>query len=61
MHLGVVVSDCKAMILILMSLLLDCQNLAPEWKRAATALKGIVKVGAVDLTVHKDVGNPYGI
>ena len=38
-----------------------CKNLAPEYKKAAKALKGIVKIGAVDLTVHKDVGNPYGI
>lgn len=38
-----------------------CKNLAPEYKKAAKALKGFVKIGAVDLTVHKDVGNPYGI
>eukprot|EP00672_Neobodo_designis_P026219 CAMPEP_0174834246 /NCGR_PEP_ID=MMETSP1114-20130205/4714_1 /TAXON_ID=312471 /ORGANISM="Neobodo designis, Strain CCAP 1951/1" /LENGTH=85 /DNA_ID=CAMNT_0016068151 /DNA_START=37 /DNA_END=290 /DNA_ORIENTATION=+ len=25
-----------------------CKNLTPEWKKAATALKGIAKVGAVD-------------
>jgi len=25
-----------------------CKNLAPEWEKAAKALKGIVKIGAVD-------------
>lgn len=38
-----------------------CKNLAPEWKKAATALKGIVKVGAVDLDTHQSVGGPYNI
>ncbi|CAF2416279.1 unnamed protein product [Rotaria sp. Silwood2] len=38
-----------------------CQNLAPEWKRAATALKGIVKVGAVDADTHKSLGQQYGV
>lgn len=27
-----------------------CKNLAPEWEKAAKALKGVVKVGAVDMT-----------
>lgn len=27
-----------------------CKNLAPEWKEAAKQLKGVVKVGAVDMT-----------
>jgi protein disulfide-isomerase A6 len=30
-----------------------CQRLAPEWEKAAKALKGIVKVGAVDMDVEK--------
>lgn len=38
-----------------------CQSLAPEWKKAATALKGIVKVGAVDMDVHRNVGAPYNV
>lgn len=29
-----------------------CKNLAPEWEKAARALKGIVKVGAVDMDVE---------
>jgi len=40
---------------------LDCQSLAPEWKRVASALKGIVKVGAVDADAHKSLGQQYGI
>lgn len=38
-----------------------CRNLAPDWKKAATALKGIVKVGAVDMDVHGSVGGPYNV
>ncbi|CAF1583844.1 unnamed protein product [Adineta steineri] len=38
-----------------------CKNLAPEWKRVATALKGIVKIGAVDADTHKSLGQQYGI
>ncbi|CAF4525282.1 unnamed protein product [Rotaria sp. Silwood1] len=38
-----------------------CQNLAPEWKRVATALKGSVKIGAVDADTHKSLGQQYGI
>ncbi|UJR25254.1 hypothetical protein I4U23_006606 [Adineta vaga] len=38
-----------------------CRNLAPEWKRVATALKGIVKVGAIDADTHKSLGQQYGI
>lgn len=30
-----------------------CKSLAPEWDKAAKALKGIIKVGAVDMTVHQ--------
>jgi protein disulfide-isomerase A6 len=39
----------------------DCQQLTPEWKRAATALKGIVKIGAVDADTHKSLGQQYGV
>uniref|UniRef100_A0A3Q3VP97 Protein disulfide-isomerase A6 n=1 Tax=Mola mola TaxID=94237 RepID=A0A3Q3VP97_MOLML len=38
-----------------------CRNLAPDWKNAATALKGIVKVGAVDADQHKSLGGQYGV
>lgn len=38
-----------------------CKNLAPEWKKAASALKGIVKVGAVDMDQHSSVGGPYNV
>jgi len=38
-----------------------CRTLAPEWKKAATALKGIVKIGAVDMDVHGTVGAPYNV
>ncbi|VDM75010.1 unnamed protein product [Strongylus vulgaris] len=38
-----------------------CKNLAPEYKKAATALKGIIKVGAVDMTQHQSVGAPYNV
>ena len=30
-----------------------CKNLAPEWEKAAKALKGIVKIGAVDADADK--------
>lgn len=40
---------------------LDCQSLAPEWKRVASALKGFVKVGAIDADEHKSFGQQYGI
>jgi len=29
-----------------------CKSFAPEFEKAARALKGVVKVGAVDMTVH---------
>ena len=35
--------------------------MAPEWKRAATALKGIVKIGAVNADTHKSLGQQYGV
>ncbi|XP_061742379.1 protein disulfide-isomerase A6-like [Nerophis ophidion] len=38
-----------------------CQSLTPDWKKAATALKGIVKVGAVDADQHKSLGGQYGV
>lgn len=38
-----------------------CKNLVPEWKKAATALKGVVKVGAVDADQHKSLGGQFGV
>lgn len=38
-----------------------CKNLAPEFKKAASALKGVVKVGAVDCDVHKDIAGKFGV
>jgi len=38
-----------------------CQSLAPEWKKAASALKGIVKLGAVDMDANPSIGQPYAI
>lgn len=38
-----------------------CQSLKPEYEKAATALKGIAKVGAVDMTVHQSLGSPYNV
>lgn len=38
-----------------------CKNLEPEWARAATELKGKVKLGAVDATVHSGLAQRYGV
>jgi len=38
-----------------------CKNLAPEWQKAATELKGKVKLGALDATVHQAKAQEYGI
>jgi len=38
-----------------------CRNLVPEYKKAATGLKGIVRVGAIDLDEHKGFGSQYGV
>jgi protein disulfide-isomerase A6 len=38
-----------------------CKNLAPEWEKAANVLKGIIKVGAVDMDVEKSFGSKFGI
>jgi protein disulfide-isomerase A6 len=38
-----------------------CKSLVPEYKKAAKALKGIAKVGAVDMTQHQSVGSPYNV
>lgn len=38
-----------------------CKNLAPEWAKAAKALKGVVRVGAVNMDQDQSVGSPYNI
>ncbi|XP_062554020.1 protein disulfide-isomerase A6 homolog [Armigeres subalbatus] len=38
-----------------------CKNLAPHWAKAATELKGKVKLGALDATVHTIKARQYGI
>ncbi|XP_057656331.1 protein disulfide-isomerase A6 homolog [Diorhabda carinulata] len=38
-----------------------CKNLVPEYTKAANALKGIIKVGAVDTDEHKELGGQYGV
>ncbi|KAF5279312.1 hypothetical protein FQA39_LY18291 [Lamprigera yunnana] len=38
-----------------------CKNLAPEWASAATELKGKVKLGALDATIHTKKASQYGI
>ena len=38
-----------------------CKNLEPHWKKAAGELKGKVKLGAVDATVHQGLAGQYGV
>lgn len=38
-----------------------CKNLAPHWDKAATDLKGKVKLGALDATVHTIKAQQFGI
>ncbi|KAJ8926879.1 hypothetical protein NQ314_020730 [Rhamnusium bicolor] len=38
-----------------------CKNLAPHWAKAATELKGKVKLGALDATVHQSKAAKYGV
>ncbi|XP_013177014.1 PREDICTED: protein disulfide-isomerase A6 [Papilio xuthus] len=38
-----------------------CKNLVPEYKKAARALKGVIKVGGVDADQHKDLAQRYGV
>lgn len=38
-----------------------CKNLAPSWELAAKQLKGVVRVGAVDMTTDQSVGQPYDV
>ncbi|KAL5280364.1 PDIA6 family protein [Megaselia abdita] len=38
-----------------------CKSLAPQWAKAASELKGKVKLGALDATVHQSKAAEYGI
>jgi len=38
-----------------------CQSFAPEYSKAAKALKGLAKVGAVNMDEHQSVGAPYNV
>lgn len=38
-----------------------CKNLVPEYKKAATALKGVVRVGAVDADQHQSLAGQFGV
>ncbi len=38
-----------------------CQALTPEYKKAASALKGIVRLGAVNADEHRSLGSRYGV
>ncbi|XP_075545993.1 protein disulfide-isomerase A6 homolog isoform X2 [Dermacentor variabilis] len=38
-----------------------CKDLAPHWAKAATELKGKVKLGAVDATVHQGLAAQYDV
>jgi protein disulfide-isomerase A6 len=38
-----------------------CKNLAPEWKKAAKALKGVVGIVAVDADAAKSLAGKYGV
>ncbi|CAG2107549.1 unnamed protein product [Medioppia subpectinata] len=38
-----------------------CKSLVPEYTKAANALKGVVKVGAVDADAHNSLGSRFGV
>jgi protein disulfide-isomerase A6 len=38
-----------------------CKNLKPEWAKAATALKGSVKLAKVDATAETELASRYGV
>lgn len=38
-----------------------CKSLVPEYKKAAAALRGVVKVGAVNADYHKTLGGQFGV
>jgi protein disulfide-isomerase A6 len=38
-----------------------CQQLKPSYEKVAKILKGVVRVGAVNMDVHKQHGSKYGV
>lgn len=38
-----------------------CKSLKPEWAQAAKELRGKVKLGQVDATVHQSIAQKYGV
>lgn len=38
-----------------------CKTLVPEYKKAAAALRGAVRVGAVNADEHKELGGKFGV
>ncbi|XP_011505126.1 PREDICTED: probable protein disulfide-isomerase A6 [Ceratosolen solmsi marchali] len=38
-----------------------CQQLKPEYEKAASALKGVIKVGGVNADEHKSLGSRFGV
>lgn len=38
-----------------------CKNLKKDWDKAASALKGVVNVAAVDATASESLARKYGI
>jgi len=38
-----------------------CKNLVPDYKKAAKALKGVVKMGAVNADEHRSLGSQFGV
>lgn len=38
-----------------------CKSLVPEYQKAAAALRGVVKVGAVNADEHKTLGGQFGV
>lgn len=38
-----------------------CKNLEPEWAKAASELKGKVKLGALDATAYPTKAQEYGV
>lgn len=40
---------------------IKCKTLVPEYQKLAKALKGLVKVGTVNLTQHRQLAHPNGV
>ena len=37
----------------------ECTEMKPEWTKAANFLKGVIKMGVVDMTTDSEAGKPY--